>query len=220
MTSGYSGIWPRVYTPANWNLRRRFSGSIGRPPRHRRDRRGATEARRARWGGRAGRTGSGGRGRGGYQAHGDRRDCPQYQRLAHRPAAVRSRRGAPRSRPGTPESPARAPARVDRPLPREDGRRHHQRVHGLQGPAQHRPRAGQGRHSLSPGRDPRRGQGPGHVDDLEVRRCRHPIRRRQGRRHRRSQEAQHARDRGPDPPLHDRDKHPDRPRARTFRPPT
>jgi len=25
MTSGYGGIWLRVYTRANWNLRRRFS---------------------------------------------------------------------------------------------------------------------------------------------------------------------------------------------------
>ena len=35
----------------------------------------------------------------------------------------------------------------------------------------------------------RRGQGPRDVDDLEVRGRRHPVRRRQGRRHRRPQEA-------------------------------
>ena len=36
-----------------------------------------------------------------------------------------------------------------------------------------------------PEREPRRGARPGHVDDLEVRRREHPLRRRQGRRHRR-----------------------------------
>ena len=62
--------------------------------------------------------------------------------------------------------------------------------HRLPRPAQPRPRPGQGRHPLPPGRVARRGQGPRDVDDLEVRGRRHPVRRRQGRRDRRSQEAQ------------------------------
>ena len=64
---------------------------------------------------------------------------------------------------------------------------------------------GQGRHPLPPGRHARRGQGPRDVDDLEVRGRRHPLRRRQGRRHRRPQEAVPARARAPDPPLLHRD---------------
>ena len=50
-------------------------------------------------------------------------------------------------------------------------------------------RSGQGRHPLPPGRVPRRGQGPRDVDDLEVRGRGHPLRRRQGRRRRRPEEA-------------------------------
>ena len=42
---------------------------------------------------------------------------------------------------------------------------------------------GQGRHPLPPGRDLGRGESPGDVDDLEVRRGQHPLRRRQGRHH-------------------------------------
>ena len=59
---------------------------------------------------------------------------------------------------------------------------------------------------------PRRGQGPRDVDDLEVRGRRHPVRRRQGRRHRRPQEALAEGARGPDPPLLHRDRGPRRPR--------
>ena len=59
---------------------------------------------------------------------------------------------------------------------------------------------------------PRRGQGPRDVDDLEVRGRRHPVRRRQGRRHRRPQEAQPEGARGPDPPVLHRDRGPRRPR--------
>ena len=62
-------------------------------------------------------------------------------------------------------------------------------LHRLPRPAQPRPRPRQGRHPLPPGRDPGRGQGPRDVDDLEVRRRRHPVRWRQGRRRRRPQEA-------------------------------
>ncbi len=65
---------------------------------------------------------------------------------------------------------------------------------------------------------PRRGQGPGHVDDLEVRGRGHPLRRRQGRRHRRSQAAQPEGAGGPDPPLLHRDRGPGRPREGHPRP--
>ncbi|MCK7522329.1 MAG: hypothetical protein MZV64_33940 [Ignavibacteriales bacterium] len=54
---------------------------------------------------------------------------------------------------------------------------------GFRVPAQRRPRPLQGRHPLPPAGDDRHRPGPGHVDDLEVRRRRHPARRRQGRRH-------------------------------------
>ena len=48
-------------------------------------------------------------------------------------------------------------------------------LHGLPRAAQPRPRPGQGRHPLPPGRHARRGQGAGHVDDLEVRRGGHSL---------------------------------------------
>ena len=49
-------------------------------------------------------------------------------------------------------------------------------------PARHEPRAGQGRDPLPPRRDEPRGDGARRRDDGEVRRGRHPLRRRQGRR--------------------------------------
>ena len=54
-------------------------------------------------------------------------------------------------------------------------------VHRLQDSAQPRTGAGKGRHSLPSDGQPGRGEGPCHVDDLEVRGRRHPLRRRQGR---------------------------------------
>ena len=87
-------------------------------------------------------------------------------------------------------------------------------VHRLSRPAQPRPRSGQGRHPLPPGREPRRGQGPRDVDDLEVRGRRHPVRRRQGRRDRRPEAAVDEGARAPDPPLHRRDRGAHRPGAR------
>ena len=108
--------------------------------------------------------------------------------------------------------PARAAPRVHRPLPRPHGRRVGPGLHRLPRPAQPRPRPGQGRHPLPPGRLARRGQGPRDVDDLEVRGRRHPVRRRQGRRHRRPEAAQPEGARGPDPPLLHRDRGPRRPR--------
>ena len=59
--------------------------------------------------------------------------------------------------------------------------------------AQRRPGPVQGRHPLPPPGDARHGPRPGHVDDLEVRRGRHPARRRQGRRDLRSAQPQRAR---------------------------
>ena len=123
-----------------------------------------------------------------FHDHGTRR-CA-HQRVGSRPAAVRPRGRSPRPRSGHAPRPARATARVHRPLPGPHGRRLGQGLHRLPRPAQPRPRPGQGRHPLPPGRLARRGQGPRDVDDLEVRGRRHPVRRRQGRRHRRSQEAE------------------------------
>ena len=74
----------------------------------------------------------------------------------------------------------------------------------------------QGRHPLPSGRHARRGQGARDVDDLEVRRREHSLRRRQGRHHGRPEEALDGRERAPDPPLHVRDR--DRPRPRPRHP--
>ena len=57
----------------------------------------------------------------------------------------------------------------------------------------------------------RRGAGAGDVDDVEVRRGGHPLRRRQGRRHRRSQATQRDRAGAPHAPLCHRDFDPDWP---------
>ena len=55
--------------------------------------------------------------------------------------------------------------------------------------AQHRARAVEGRHPLPPGRHARRGQGARDVDDLEVRAHGAAVRRREGRRRLRPEEA-------------------------------
>ena len=55
--------------------------------------------------------------------------------------------------------------------------------------ALHRARVRQGRHSLRARRHARRSPRPGQLDDLEVRRREHSLRRRQGRRHLRSRQA-------------------------------
>ena len=133
------------------------------------------------------------------------------QRLGSRAATVRPRRRSPGPGRGHAPRPARAAPRADRPFPGPHGRRIGPGLHRLPRPAQPRPRPGQGRHPLPPGRLARRGQGPRDVDDLEVRGRRHPVRRRQGRRHRRSQAAQPEGARGPDPPLLHRDRGPRRP---------
>ena len=62
-----------------------------------------------------------------------------------------------------------------------DGFRRDRQLHRLPGPARQRPGALQGRPPLPSPRRPGRGPGPGQPDDLEDRRRRHPLRRRQGR---------------------------------------
>ena len=81
---------------------------------------------------------------------------------------------------------------------------------GYPRPAQPRSRPGQGRHPLPPGRQHRRGQGPRDVDDLEVRGRGHPLRRRQGRRDRRPEEALAQGAGAPLPPVLHRDRGPHR----------
>ena len=54
-------------------------------------------------------------------------------------------------------------------------------LHRLPGAAFHCPRPVQGRHPLRSGRDAGRSPRPGQLDDLEVRRREHSLRRRQGR---------------------------------------
>ena len=86
-----------------------------------------------------------------FHDHGARR-CA-HQRVGSRPAAVRPGGRSPRPRPGHAPRPARATARVHRPLPGPHGRRVGQGLHRLSRPAQPGPRPGQGRHPLPPGRD-------------------------------------------------------------------
>ena len=71
-------------------------------------------------------------------------------------------------------------------LPDPDGQRRDRGLHRLSRAVQHHARAGEGRHPLSPRRHARRSDRAGGVDDVEVRRRAHPVRRRQGRRHLRS----------------------------------
>ncbi len=89
--------------------------------------------------------------------------------------------------------------------PVADGQRRDRSLHRLPRAVQHHPRPGQGRHPLSPGRDARRGDGARGLDDVEVRRRAHPVRRRQGRRHLRSDADVAARARSADAPLRRRD---------------
>ena len=130
--------------------------------------------------------------------------------IARAAAAPRGRhlrdRPAPRERPAGVQEGRR---RLD---PGDDGRRHDPGLRGLPRHPQHRARPVQGRHPLPPGRHARRGQGALDVDDLEVRADEHPVRRRQGRRRLRPEEALARRARAHDPPLHDGDHQRDRPR--------
>ena len=89
--------------------------------------------------------------------------------------------------------------------PGPDGQRRDRSLHRLPRAVQHHARPGEGRHPLSPGRHARRGDGAGRLDDVEVRRRAHPVRRRQGRRHLRSDADVAARARGADAPLRRRD---------------
>ena len=75
-------------------------------------------------------------------------------------------------------------------------------AHRLPRAPQPGPGPGQGRHPLRPRRHARRGEGARRVDDLEVRRRQHPVRRRQGRRRLRSQPAVQRRAGAHHPALH------------------
>ena len=95
--------------------------------------------------------------------------------------AVSDCRRRPWSRRRHAQDPEPLPARADGPFPGGDGRRIGGGVHRLSGPAQQRARSDQGRHPVPPERHTRRSQSPRHVDDLEVRRGRAAVRRRQRR---------------------------------------
>ena len=96
-------------------------------------------------------------------------------------------------------------------MPGADGQRRDRGLHRLSRAVQHHARPGERRHPLPPGRDARRGDGAGRVDDLEMRGRAHSVRRRQGRRHLRPDAHVAPRARGADPPLRRRDHRPDRP---------
>ena len=98
--------------------------------------------------------------------------------------------------------------------PGRDGRRVDRGLRRVPRHPQHRARALEGRDPLPPGRDARRGEVARDVDDLEVRAHGPAVRRREGRRRLRPEEALGARARADDPPLHERDHQRHRPRAR------
>ena len=107
--------------------------------------------------------------------------------------------------PGIWKNPHAPQAADHRLLSRADGQRRDRGLHRLSRAVQHHARPGQGRHPLSPRRVARRGDGAGRVDDLEVRRRAHSVRRRQGRGHLRPDADVAARARSADPPLRRRD---------------
>ena len=101
---------------------------------------------------------------------------------------------------------------------RAHGRRHDPQLPRVSRAAQHGARPGEGRHPLPSGRHGRRGQGARVLDDVQVRRRRHPDGRREGRRHRRSAHAVAGRARAAVAPLHGRDDRSVRARQRRARP--
>src|SRR5438309_1233046 len=98
--------------------------------------------------------------------------------------------------------------------PGPDGRRPDRGLHRLPHPAQRRARSLQGWHPLPPQRRPRRSARPRHDHDVEDRAHGHPIRRRQGRRDRRPEEALPAGARAADAALHAAHRHRPRPLPR------
>ena len=124
----------------------------------------------------------------------DRRALVQGRRRAAR-ASGRHRRGAALLLPGG-SGPGARPA----------GGRQGARLLRLPRPAQRRARALQGRHPLPPGGRPRRGARAGRADDLEDRHRQRPLRRREGRRERRPEQARGARAPGRDSLLHGQDR--------------
>ena len=128
----------------------------------------------------------------------------------HAPGVRRS--GAhPQSRARHLEDPHASQAADHRLVSGPDGQRRDRGLHRLSRAVQHHARTGQGRHPLSPRRLARRSDGARRVDDVEVRRRAHPVRRRQGRRHLRSDEDVAPRARSADAPLRRRDHRRDRP---------
>ena len=105
---------------------------------------------------------------------------------------------------GLMEGPALSHPRNHRAHSGADGQRPSRSLHRLPRAALHRPRPGQGRHPLRARRHARRSARPGQLDDLEVRRGQHSLRRRQGRRHLRSPQDVAGRTGAHDPPLHRR----------------
>ena len=125
---------------------------------------------------------------------------------------VRGRRPHSQSRARHLEDPHASQAANHRLVPGADGQRRDPGLHRLSRAVQHHARARQGRHPLSPRRHARRSDGARGVDDVEVRGRAAAVRRRQGRRHLRSDEDVEARARGADAPLHRGDHRRDRPR--------
>ena len=132
-------------------------------------------------------------------------DGDTRNRLRRDASGVRRSGPHPQPRARHLENPHPPQAADHRLLSGPDGQRRDRSLHRLSRPVQHHARPGEGRHPLSPGRHPRRGHGARGLDDVEVRRRAHPVRRRQGRRHLRPDEDVAARARGAHAPLHRRD---------------
>ena len=99
-----------------------------------------------------------------------------------------------------------------------DGQRRDPGLHRVSRSVQHHPRTRERRHPLPSRRLARRGHRARRVDDVEVRRRTHSVRRRQGRRHLRSEQDVAPRARGAHAPVRRRDHRGDRPRKGRPRP--
>src|SRR5207247_1186153 len=121
---------------------------------------------------------------------GHRREPVRPRRRSHQPRRLH----APHSHVSVPRGPGRGP--------RTDGRRPHRGVHRLSHPAQRRARPLQGGDPLPPRRRPRRGTRARRDHDVEDRAHGHPVRRREGRRDGRPEEALQARARATHAALH------------------
>ncbi len=153
----------------------------------------------ARWGSRQPEESDGNRGTEGDRPGGSAGSPSPRLRARGRPPPLRPRLGQPRAAGGRAADLLGAVPRDLRADPDQALRRGDARLPRLPDPAQWRPRPVQGRHALPSRGRHRRGSRARLDDDLEDRRRRDPLRRRQGRSQRRYPRPQGARARGDRP---------------------